>query len=282
MSKRIIAAALVLLLALAAFGVSFIISKNREEVRLLEAQTNAPTPSESKTEPATFDVTEPSSEDEPEDEPTEEPTEETTYVISDDTELPVPEIINMPTDENWSLVLINKFYQMNDTYEPVLSKISETESIYLDQRVTEAYLKMAEAAKADGITLTAAAGYVAPDRQTRLFEKEVASLMREGYTEEQAAAKAAFSVLPSMCSEANYGLSVDIGWLEQDFADSEAYKWLVKHAANYGFIERYTKQGERITHFNACPWHWRYVGVDYAKDIQEIGVTLEEYVGKVH
>ena len=285
MNKRIVCAALVLLLALVAFGVSFVIAKNREEMRLVDLEpgtsasvpvsdntgTDATTPSESETAAEPGGVSEGPEE-----------TEAPTYVISDDDVLPVPEIVNMPADENWSIVLINEFYQMNDTYEPVLSLIPDNEAIYLDQRVTDAFVKMAEAAAADGITLTVAAGYVTPDRQARLFDKEVQTLMLSGLNEDAAQAKAAFTVLPSRCSEANYGLSVDIGWLEADFAESEVYRWLKNHAAAYGFIERYTEKGQRITHFNACPWHWRYVGVDHADYIVEHNITLEEYVGKVH
>ena len=288
MNKRIIAVVLVLVLTIAAFGASFIISKHGEEVRLAETQTNAaPKPIQPVTTPTSVPASSAANpendptEEEPGDEPAES-TEPATYNISDDTVLPVPEIIEMP-EENWSIVLINKFYQMNETYEPVLAELQEeNDSIWLDERVAEAYQKMADAAKRDGVTLTAAGGYVAPDRQTRMFEKEVAILMNTGLNEDAAMAKAAFTVLPSRCSEANYGLSVDIGWLEPDFAESEAYRWLVNHAAAYGFIERYTQKGETITHFSASPWHWRYVGTDHADYIVQHNITLEEYVGKVN
>lgn len=195
--------------------------------------------------------------------------------------LPKPEIVNMPTDSSWSTVLINIFYKMNNDYEPVLVEVQEGSNIHLDERVAEAYIKMAQAAENDGIKLTLAAGYVSSDRQERLWNKQVDALKNEGLSKEAAELKASFTVLPPKCNEANFGLSVDIGWLGADFANSPAYVWLRAHAAAYGFIERYTIEKEGVTHFNACPWHWRYVGTDAAKYMRENGISLEEYVGKV-
>lgn len=62
------------------------------------------------------------------------------------------------------------------------------------------------------------------------------------------------------------------------FADSAQYKWLVKHAADYGFIERYPAGYEDITGYSPEAWHWRYVGKTVAKDMKAKGVkTLEQY-----
>lgn len=49
-------------------------------------------------------------------------------------------------------------------------------------------------------------------------------------------------------------------------------------AADYGFIERYPKGKENITHIGHEPWHFRYVGVEHAKQMTERNPTLEEYV----
>ena len=198
------------------------------------------------------------------------------------TELPVPTVINMPTDESWCHVVINIFYQMNETYEPTVAAADSRGEIRLDARVADAYKEMAAAAQADGITLTLASGYVAPSRQQRMYDKQVETLVNAGLTQAEAELKAAYTVLPPRCSEANYGLSVDIGWTEDDFAASPAYVWLRAHAAEYGFVERYTADKESITHFRASPWHWRFVGRDAAEYMREYNVSLEEYAGKVN
>ena len=211
-----------------------------------------------------------------------ESTEIPTAASTSLTALPVPTVINMPTDDSWCHVVINIFYQMNETYEPMVAPADDRGEIVLDERVAEAYKQMAAAASADGVKLTLASGYVAPSRQQRLYDKQVETLMNGGLSQVEAALKAAYTVLPPRCSEANYGLSVDIGWTEDDFASSPAYVWLRANAAKYGFVERYTADKEQITHFRASPWHWRYVGADAAQYMREYNVSLEEYAGKVN
>ncbi|MHB9781236.1 LD-carboxypeptidase LdcB/DacB [Streptococcus sp. 10F2] len=60
--------------------------------------------------------------------------------------------------------------------------------------------------------------------------------------------------------------------------DKEASKWLREHAADYGFIVRYTEDKEDITGYTAESWHVRYIGSE-AADIAKSGLTLEEYFG---
>ncbi len=200
----------------------------------------------------------------------------------DDAVLPEPTIVNMPADDSWSTVLLNKFYKMNDTYEPFLKMPLEDSAVYLDERVADAFKSMYDAARNDGVILTLASGYVSLDRQDRNYTKQVDAFMEQGLTEEQAKARATFTVLPPGCSENNYGLAADIGWLDESFAASPVYTWLKTNAANFGFIERFPAAQEEITHFSASPWHWRYVGVSAAREMKDAGQCLEEYVGKVN
>ncbi len=198
------------------------------------------------------------------------------------TEIPTPKKVTMPADETWSLVLLNTYYKMDSAYEPQLTEVVEGTGIYLDSRVAEKFIQMYNAALADSVTLTPASGYVSLDRQTRNYEKQVESLMSSGISEEQSKVQAIFYVLPEGCSEHNYGLAIDIGWIADSFADSPAYNWLKKNAADYGFIERYTADKEEYTHYQASPWHWRYVGVEAAKTMKADNLCLEEYLGKVN
>lgn len=214
-------------------------------------------------------------------ESTEADTTDAPEASSDDV-LPDPTVINMPADSEWCVVLLNKYYKMNDTYEPLVELVLEDSGIYLDERVAEKFREMYSAALNDGVTLTPCAGYVSLERQERKFRKQVDLYVAGGMTEEAAKAKTAFTVLPAGCSESNYGLAVDIGWLSSDFSDSPAYAWLRRNAADYGFIERYTSDKTDATHFTAQPWHWRYVGTDAAQYMNEQDICLEEYLGKVN
>ncbi len=92
---------------------------------------------------------------------------------------------------------------------------------------------------------------------------------RPGYSEHQTGL--AFDVAASVNSK-QYVLS--------DFNKTTRYNWLQANAADYGFIQRYYAGSESITGYKAEEWHYRYVGVAVAKDMQKKGIkTLEEYWG---
>ena len=59
---------------------------------------------------------------------------------------------------------------------------------------------------------------------------------------------------------------------------TEEQKWLMEHCSEYGFVLRFPQDKSNITGIIYEPWHYRYVGVDAAKEMTEKGLTLEEYV----
>ena len=193
-------------------------------------------------------------------------------------ELAVENIVEMPVDETWKLVLLNRHNRIIDTYEPVLAPIMEGSTVQVDRRMTEAFQKMYNAALADGVTLTPVAGYISKELQSSLYEKKVEELAAQGMTAEAAASLAAESILPAGCSEDNIGISVCIGMQLDSFAQTDAYKWLQENAWKYGFIERYTAEKKAVTEVNARPWYWRYIGTDtfLAEQVHETGQCLEE------
>jgi len=70
-------------------------------------------------------------------------------------------------------------------------------------------------------------------------------------------------------SEHQLGTAVDIadtktGATSQSFANTDAYKWLLDNAHRYGFILSYP-EGNNFYIFE--PWHWRFVGVELARDL---------------
>ena len=67
--------------------------------------------------------------------------------------------------------------------------------------------------------------------------------------------------------------------LDESFAESPAYAWLVDNAHKFGFILRYPEGKEGITGYSYEPWHYRFVGVSAASSIHGGGITLEEYRG---
>lgn len=84
-------------------------------------------------------------------------------------------------------------------------------------------------------------------------------------------------------SEHQTGFVIDVaanGCVLDCFGSTSQYQWFQQHAADYGFIQRYYKGYEGITGYVAEEWHYRYVGVAVAKDMQAKGIkTLEQYWG---
>ena len=91
-------------------------------------------------------------------------------------------------------------------------------------------------------------------------------------------------------SEHHTGLAIDVcivkdGRVINDndamIAEREIFAKIHEKLADYGFILRFPENGKAITGYDYEPWHFRYVGVDAAKEIAAQGVTLEEYLGAV-
>ena len=53
-----------------------------------------------------------------------------------------------------------------------------------------------------------------------------------------------------------------------------------EHAADYGFILRYPKDKTDITGIMYESWHWRFVGINVAKEMNAADLTLEEYLAQ--
>lgn len=70
-----------------------------------------------------------------------------------------------------------------------------------------------------------------------------------------------------------------MGWVDLQFADTPAGRWLANHAHEYGFIIRYPEGKEDITGYQYEPWHIRYLGVELATKVHQSGLCLEEYLG---
>jgi D-alanyl-D-alanine carboxypeptidase len=85
-------------------------------------------------------------------------------------------------------------------------------------------------------------------------------------------------------SEHQLGLAADFSARGQGcvimvcFGTTEAGIWLAENAHEYGFIVRYQKGYKPITGFQYEPWHFRYVGIELATEMNTRGIkTLEQF-----
>jgi len=180
-------------------------------------------------------------------------------------------------------VLVNKKYALprdyvpDDLVEPDVPFIFEEklEKRKLRKEAAEALEALFAAAKEDGILLAGVSGYRSYATQKSLYNWYV---KRDG---QEAADR--YSARPGH-SEHSTGLAIDVSGIDGKcaatdcFADTPEAKWLAENVYDYGFIIRYPEGKEHITGYKYEPWHLRYVGVETAREIRDLGVTLEEYV----
>lgn len=140
---------------------------------------------------------------------------------------------------------------------------------------------MINAAAKDGIKIFIYSGYRTIEEQTRYFNSQTSMYKKQGYSEQDAQAKAAMSVARPRTSEHNTGLAIDFNCVRDDFYKTKEYAWLIKNAAEYGFILRYAKDKTDKTGVIYEPWHFRYVGKDHAPKIMASGLCLEEYIASL-
>lgn len=190
--------------------------------------------------------------------------------------------VTINPDTNVSKILLNTSNILPENYQPTLAEAVEGSDVMLDYRAAPYYQAMYDAALKDGITLTPVSGYRSVERQKQNFENRIEQYMNDGLDKKEATIEAAKIIMLPGSSEHNAGLAMDICSLSESFEDTEEFEWLSENAPSYGFILRYPKDEirQKITGVVYEPWHYRFVGVDAAKEITQRGITLEEYLGK--
>lgn len=141
------------------------------------------------------------------------------------------------------------------------SDIVTVDGMKVHKDCAEAFKKMREDAKKDGVNLRIVSGFRSTEYQKTVFPKKFRN--KTNPTEKEFIARLKFSAPPGF-SEHHTGLAIDINSLEQTFAHTKAYKWLSEHAKDYGFEMSFPQNNKQGLGFE--PWHWRYVGTEDAKN----------------
>lgn len=176
-------------------------------------------------------------------------------------------------DQEDILVLVNKYHKLQKDYVP--NDLQNVSYGYgqLKKEAAEAFDKMCEAAKKENITIYGGSGYRSYNHQLNLYNNYV---NRDGKN-----AADTYSARAGH-SEHQTGLAMDVmnarwGYIAK--TDKE-YTWLINNSYKYGFILRYLEGKEEITGYMYEPWHYRYVGIELATEITNLGITYEEYIAK--
>lgn len=179
--------------------------------------------------------------------------------------------------KEWNLVLVNPEVKLPESYTKNSTIITAFDR-KMDSRLKEPYEALYRAACADDISLWISSCYRSSELQEKLFQEEIDKNLKSGMTQTQAESEAEIAVARPGYSEHNTGLAIDFNGVTMDFENSKAFSWLQENAEKYGFILRYPKGKESITHIMYEPWHYRYVGVEHAQKMKELDLCLEEYL----
>jgi LAS superfamily LD-carboxypeptidase LdcB len=170
------------------------------------------------------------------------------------------------------LTLVNKYFRFASSYVP--AKLTTTKvcgSATLASEASKALGEMCGAMISEGLHPKVTSSYRSFQTQTLLYNR---------YAAQDGKAQAdTYSARPGH-SEHQSGYVVDMitgGSSLSTFKNTAEYRWMVVHAASYGFILRYSASKQAITGYIGEPWHWRYVGKEIAADYNAKGMTFDEY-----
>ena len=214
-----------------------------------------------------------------------------TYYFKEDGTMAVGEIqidgVNYHfTADGWRIILVNPWNTVPEDYDPTLVEIPSglaTQGVLVSQECYDALIAMLEACNADTPRAVVVSGHRTHAYQEKLYKNKVSRVQAEGYSYEEALVEAAKVVAIPGTSEHQLGLAVDIvasrSYSLPDYqATLPAQKWLMEHCWEFGFILRYPDDKTNVTGIIYEPWHYRYVGLELAKELYDAGLTLEEYI----
>ena len=182
-------------------------------------------------------------------------------------------------DVDGLLFLVNRQYTVSENYEPADLEMSDVPGQVRRMRpaAAEALREMFRTCKEEtGMQLLSISGFRSYAKQEGIYSRKLRSVKKN-------VAKAQEYVAPPGASEHQTGLAMDLGQkhkihLEVSFGETQGGKWCRENCWRFGFILRYDEPWEEITGYKYEPWHFRYVGKEFAKEIHEANVPLETWL----
>ena len=181
----------------------------------------------------------------------------------------------IPVSEEWNLIVVNRWNELPEDYSVELTELSNGQKV--DSRIYPYLQEMFDAARAEGIYPIVREGYRTAEEQQEILDDKIQTYINQGYSQSRAEKTAKEWVALPGTSEHQLGIAVDINADKSKCSNEEVYAWLAENAYKYGFVLRYPPGKQKITGTSYEPWHYRYVGIEAAKEIYEHGICLEEY-----
>ncbi len=191
-----------------------------------------------------------------------------------------------PDPDAWLLPLVSKQYALAGDFVPadlVALPARWVAPGYGAQQLVapaaDALEALLAAARADGLELRVRSSYRSYATQQQTFEY---------WVQEHGLAQAERESARAGHSEHQLGTTADltsasVAWdLDASFGDAPEGLWLAAHEWEYGFALSYPRGQEAVTGYEYEPWHIRYIGRAHAAAWHRSGLTLIEYLERVH
>jgi len=182
--------------------------------------------------------------------------------------------------KDWQITLLDTIYKLDESYAPNdlvnLATIGFDKRFNLRSFVIPDLVRLLNAAKEAGNPLGIQSSYRSYNYQKSTFnywlekvgqEQALATSARAGHSEHQLGTTLDF--------KSPNGLAP---WDYDDWAKTPAGKWLKENAHKYGFVMSYPKGKKDISCYSYEPWHYRYIGIEYATTVFDSGLTLREWL----
>lgn len=154
--------------------------------------------------------------------------------------------------------------------EAVTTKDGRT--VCLVDEAAKKLVEMVKEAQKSDIEIVVSSGFRSYDAQAFLYDQGATTdsegnenIAKPGYSEHQLGTTVDLT-------------SPEVGNISASarFEQTESFAWLSDHADEYGFVMSYPKGAS--TGYIYEPWHFRYVGIEEAAEINKKGLTIQEYL----
>jgi D-alanyl-D-alanine carboxypeptidase len=144
----------------------------------------------------------------------------------------------------------------------------------LRREAAERLGRLVEDAAVDGEELVIASGYRSYEEQ-KLSHVRLMSVFGDGAAMMSATPGHSQHQLGTAVDFTNAAAAYEVWEL---FAQTSAHWWLEQHAWEYGYVLAYPEGKEDQTGYEWEPWHYRFVGVEDAKRLQESDLSLQVFL----
>ena len=159
----------------------------------------------------------------------------------------------------------------HDAFQPIDVKYADREGLYLHKETLADFIKMWEAAHADGVNLIIRSATRNFNYQKGIWERKWTGQTElsdgtlasdEADSKKRALKILLYSSMPGT-SRHHWGTDIDLNNFNNSYFESgeglKVYEWLQKHAPSYGFCQPYTDKSGGRTGYEEEKWHWSYM-----------------------